>query len=160
MKIVKIKPELLQKFSIDPQMLRKENHPCVLILRLNYKDSVYNFAVPVRSNIPAASPKNEYFPLPTRYTTKDRNRHGLHYIKMFPVDKPYYDKYRTENNIAASLMKASIEDNHGRIVKECQNYLDRYSAGNRPIFATDLDLLLCLLYPELPSQKDNSALLS
>ena len=50
-------------------------------------------------------------------------------------------------------MKASIEDNHGRIVKECQNYLDRYSAGNRPIFATDLDLLLCLLYPELPSQK-------
>lgn len=153
MKIVKIKPELLQKFSIDPQMLRKENRPCVLILRLNYKDSVYNFAVPVRSNIPAASPKNEYFPLPTRYTTKDRNRHGLHYIKMFPVDKPYYDKYRTENNIAASLMKATIEDNGRRIVNECQNYLNRYSAGNRPIFATDLDLLLCLLYPELPSQK-------
>lgn len=58
-------------------------------------------------------------------------------------------------------MKASIEDNRGRIVKECQNYLDRYSAGDRPIFATNLDLLLCLLYPELPSQKkDNSALLS
>ena len=72
---------------------------------------------------------------------------------MFPVDKPYYDKYRTENNIAASLMKATIEDNGRRIVNECQNYLNRYSAGNRPIFATDLDLLLCLLYPELPSQK-------
>lgn len=148
MQIVKIKPELIRKFGQDPQMLQKENRPCVLVLRLHYKDAVYNFAVPVRSNIPAASPKNEYFPLPTRYTTKDHNRHGLHYIKMFPIDKQYYDKYRTENNMAAALMKATIDNNTSQIVEDCQNYLNRYCDGYRPVYATDLDLLLSLLYPQ------------
>lgn len=158
MQIVKIKPNLIQKFSQDLQMLRKENRPCVLVLRLNYKNSIYSFAVPIRSIIPAASPKSEYFPLPTRYTTKDRNRHGLHYIKMFPIDKPYYDKYRTENNLAASLMKTTIENHRRRIIAECQNYLDSYSAGNCPVFATNLDLLLCLLYPESLSQSADDSI--
>lgn len=145
MQIVKIKSELIQKFSRDSQFLQKGNRPCVLILRLKYNKTFYRFAVPIRSNIPAASPKYEYFPLPTRYTTRARNRHGLHYIKMFPVKKQYYDKYRTENNMAASLIKATIDDNAARIVNECQAYLDRYSAGKRSVYATDLDLLISLL---------------
>ena len=149
MLIVKIKADLIHRFNQDPQMLQKENRPCVLILKLKYKGNNYHFAVPIRSNISAASPKNEYFALPTRYATKDKNRHGLHYIKMFPVTKSDYDKYRTENNLAAALVKATVDQNEKQIIAECQEYLSRYEAGNKPLYATDLDLLISILYPPL-----------
>ena len=110
MKIVKIKSSLIKKYSEDTEMLHKEDRPCVLVVRLKYKNKSHDFAVPIRSNIPAASPKNEFFPLATRYSTRDKNRHGIHYIKMFPVDKRFYDKYRTEDNVSAALIKAMVSD--------------------------------------------------
>lgn len=83
MRIVTIISSNLHRLTIDKEMLQNSDRPCVLILKLKYKGVNHCFAVPMRSNISAASPKNEYFPLPPRYTTRSERRHGLHYIKMF-----------------------------------------------------------------------------
>ena len=145
MRLVKIKTSVLKKYSIDKQILQKEDRPCVLIMRLLYKRQNYTFAVPIRSNIPAASPKDEYFPLPTRNTTKNGRHHGIHYIKMFPVKPSDSVLYRTDGDIYSALIKAVVDKNEKQIIKECQDYLLRYENGRHPKYATDIDYLLSLL---------------
>ncbi|MCD8336399.1 MAG: hypothetical protein LUD18_03830, partial [Lachnospiraceae bacterium] len=89
MKLVTIDKTLLEKYTEDPQVLYKDKRPYVLVIRLRYRGQKQDFAVPIRSNIPAAAPKNQYFALPPRPSTRPKNRHGIHYIKMFPVSKKY-----------------------------------------------------------------------
>ena len=89
MKLVTINNALLLKYTGDSEVLQKSTRPYVLVVRLKYKDACYDFAVPIRSNIPASAPKDQYFALPPRPQTRPKNRHGLHYIKMFPVTKQY-----------------------------------------------------------------------
>ena len=103
MKLVSIKPELLALYEQDAEVLRKAGRPYVAVVKLRYRGCVCDFAVPIRSNIPAAAPKEQYFALPPRPTTRPFNRHGLHYIKMFPVDRRYFERYRTEGNAFAEL---------------------------------------------------------
>ena len=93
MKLVSIRTDLLQLYQQDKEVMQKSGRPYVAVLRLRYCEHNYDFAVPIRSNIPAAAPKYQYFALPPRPTTRPRNRHGLHYIKMFPVTKQYLDHY-------------------------------------------------------------------
>jgi hypothetical protein len=151
MKLVSIRPALLDKYRGDPEVLRKAGRPCVLVLRLKYKGTHDTFAVPIRSNISASTPKTQYFPLPPRPATRPKNHHGLHYIKMFPVTKPYYMRYRTEGNSYATLIQSIIDKNSRRIVSDCQAYLDAYTAGERLPFSTDLDYLLsCLRQDDTP----------
>lgn len=145
MKIVAINQTLLKEFQEDPEVLRKTARPSVLIIRLKYKGANRSFAVPLRSNISSNTPKNQYFALPTRSTTRAGNHHGLHYIKMFPVTKKYLIRYRTEGNAFATTIQSVIDKNERRIVAECQKYLDDYSNGHRPPFSTDLDLLISIL---------------
>lgn len=145
MKLVSISQNLIDAFQQDKEMLKKTGRPCVLVVRLKYRGTNYNFAVPLRSNISANTPKRQYFPLPTRSTTKSRNRHGIHYIKMFPVEKRFLIRYRTEGNQFAELIKRTVDNNEKQIVRECQRYLDEYEAGNRTDFSTDIDLLLKIL---------------
>ena len=145
MKIVSISSELLKKYSGDPEILQKTGRPCVLIIRLKYKGANQDFAVPLRSNISASAPKNQYFALPPRPTTKPTNRHGLHYIKMFPVSKPYLIRYRTEGNSFATLIQTIIDKNEKQIVTECQTYLSQYESGLHPQFSTNIDYLLAQL---------------
>lgn len=92
-------------------MLQKAQRPCVLIVSLKYKGKRYPFAVPLRSNINPSTPKEHYFPLPPRPTTKPKYRHGIHYSKMFPVKKDTLIKYRTSGNPSAELMKKMIDAN-------------------------------------------------
>ena len=66
---------------------------------------------------------------------------------MFPISKQFYSKYHTDNGIMSALIKAVIDQNASEIIEECQAYLDRYSAGIRPQYATDLDLLISILFP-------------
>lgn len=146
MKLVSINTNLLEKYKGDQEVLTKSGCPYVLVIRLKYKGQKYDFAVPIRSNIPAASPKDQYFALPPRSTTKPRNRHGIHYIKMFPVKKEYLIRYRTKGNAFACLIQSIIDKNTKRIVDDCQNYLNNYAAGRRPQFATDIDFLLKQLF--------------
>lgn len=145
MRLVTIDKSLLEKYREDPQVLYKDKRPYVLVIRLQYHGQKQDFAVPIRSNIPAAAPKNQYFALPPRPTTKPRNRHGIHYIKMFPVNKKYLRRYRTEGNDFAILIQDIIDRNAKQIITACQEYLTAYEAGERPRFSTDIDLLLTKL---------------
>lgn len=61
MKLVAIDNTLLLKYSGDSEVLQKSTRPYVLVIRLKYKDINYDFAVPIRSNIPASAPKDQYF---------------------------------------------------------------------------------------------------
>ena len=145
MKLVSIRTDLLQLYRQDKEVLQKSGRPYVAVLRLRYCGHKYDFAVPIRSNIPAAAPKYQYFALPPRPTTRPRNRHGLHYIKMFPVTKQYLVRYRTEGNEFATMLQRIINENERQIVAECQQYLDHYAAGDKPQYSTDIDYLLSLL---------------
>lgn len=145
MKIVSVHDSLLEQYRIDPEVLKKSGRPCVLVIRLKYREKNMDFAVPIRSNIPAAAPKKQYFALPPRSQTRPKNRHGLHYIKMFPVSKQYLIRYRTEGNESASLMRDIIDKNAKQIVQECQAYLTAYENGDRPDYSTDMDLLCAIL---------------
>ena len=142
MKLVTINNSLLLKYSGDPEVLQKSTRPYVLVIRLKYRDTNYDFAVPIRSNIPASAPKDQYFALPPRPQTKPKNRHGLHYIKMFTVTKQYLVRYRTEGNSFATLIQNIIDKNSKQIVDACQRYLDLYSQGTRPTYSTDIDYLI------------------
>lgn len=146
MKLVSINNTLLTKFSGDREVLLKSTRPYVLVVRLKYREHNYDFAVPIRSNIPASAPKKQYFALPPRPQTRPKNRHGLHYIKMFPVTKPYLVRYRTEGNAFATLIQSIIDRNSKQIISECQSYLDEYAQGIHPNYSTDIDYLLQQLF--------------
>ena len=142
MKLVSINNALLLKYSDDSEILQKSTRPYVLVIRLKYKGSNYDFAVPIRSNIPASAPKNQYFALPPRPQTRPKNRHGLHYIKMFPVTKQYLVRYRIEGNNFAILIQNIIDKNSKKIIDECQQYLNLYSQGIKPAYSTNIDYLI------------------
>jgi hypothetical protein len=148
MRLVTIDTTLFDKYQNDLEVLTKSKRPYVLIVRLKYKERAYDFAVPIRSNIPATAPKNQYFALPPRPATRPKNRHGLHYIKMFPVTKQYLRRYRTEGNQYASLIQTIIDKNIKTIVEDCQSYLDAYASGCHPQFSTDIDYLLSQLFSD------------
>lgn len=145
MKLVSINLSLFQLYANDNEILTKDKRPYVLVLKLKYKNKTYDFAIPIRSNIPAAAPKNQYFALPPRPTTKPGNRHGLHYIKMFPVQKKYLVKYRTEGNQFATMIQQIIDKNSKQIITECQQYLTNYENGQKPAFSTNIDYLIAQL---------------
>ena len=126
----------------DPELLQKgSRRPHVLVLSLIYEGRRANFAVPLRSNIPPSAPKNEYFALPPRATTKPKHRHGLHYIKMFPITKAYQEKFWVGKNESYLLFQKIISEHQKQIVSECQAYLDRYAAGDIPPYAVNIDLI-------------------
>ena len=145
MKLVAIHPDLINLFSVDPEMLVKERRPCVLIAKLLYKGKRHSFAIPLRSNISGTAPSGSYFALPPRSTTKPGNHHGLHYIKMFPVSKHFILRYRIEGDKYATMVKNIIDTHEKQIISECQNYLTAYESGNHPSFCTDIDKLVDLL---------------
>ena len=142
MKLVSINNALLLKYNDDSEILQKSTRPYVLVIRLKYKGSNYDFAVPIRSIIPASAPKNQYFALPPRPQTRPKNRHGLHYIKMFPVTKQFLVRYRIEGNNFAILIQNIINKNSKKIIDECQQYLNLYSQGIKPAYSTNIDYLI------------------
>lgn len=144
MRIVTLKASDLRKYASDPEMLQKSGRPCVLVIRLKYKKRRYDFAVPLRSNINPSTPKDQYFALPPRSSTKAKHRHGIHYAKMFPIDRNSAIKYRTEGNVSAERIKSVIDQHEKQIIRECQEYLDKYENGIRPMYSTNIDLLITL----------------
>lgn len=142
MRLITIKQPYLRPYTADREMLQKANRPCALIVQLKYKNHRYDFAVPLRSNISPSTPKEQYFPLPPRSTTKSKFRHGIHYIKMFPVRKSFISRYRTDGNVFAAMLKSIIDRNEKEIVSACQQYLADYENGKHPAYCTDIDFLL------------------
>lgn len=142
MRLVTIDSSKLSKYTADKEMLHNARRPCVLVIQLEYKGKRRNFAVPVRSNINPSTPKNQFFALPPRHTTKPKHYHGIHYIKMFPINRKDTLKYRTDGNPAAQLMKMIIDNHEKEIIQACQQYLRAYENGKRPMYSTDIDFLL------------------
>lgn len=145
MRLVTLDSKHLHKYTKDTEMLHKAKRPCVLVVKLKYYGNRYSFAVPLRSNISPASPKNEYFSLPPRSTTHPGHHHGIHYIKMFPVRPEWMLLFHTEGNLYEAMIKGIIDSHEKQIISECQEYLSRYEAGERSPYATDLDLLLKIM---------------
>lgn len=103
------------------------------------------FVVPLRSNIAANTPKNQYFALPPNPATKSGNRHGVHYIKLFPIDSKYIQKYRIENNAYMQQVKSILDKNEKDIITACQNYLYECEQGKKNPMTPDIDGILSWL---------------
>ena len=99
----------------------------------------------MRSNIAPNVPKNQYFALPPRPTTKPGRRHGIHYIKMFPVQKRFQRRFRTEGSRYYETLQRTIDANTKRIVSDRQAYLDDYEKNGKPKYAVDIDRILEIL---------------
>lgn len=89
MKIVSISQDFFDLVEGDRELMLKHNRSCIVVVRLRFRGKRRDFAVPLRSNIAPNVPKDQYFALPPRPTTRPGCRHGIHYIKMFPITKAY-----------------------------------------------------------------------
>lgn len=146
MRIVSITQDYFEKYAKgDREFMQKHGRPCLIVLRLSFRGRKLDFAVPFRSNIAPNVPKDQYFALPPRPTTRPRHRHGIHYIKMFPITKQYQQKFRTVGNPYYESIAKIISSHESEIVAACQNYLKRYETEGRPRFAVDIDRILSLM---------------
>ena len=146
MRLVTINSSKLKDYYQDKEMLHKASkRPCALIVQLTYKGKRYDFAVPLRSNIPIGIPQSQFFALPPRKTTKPHHHHGLHYIKMFPVRRSWTLKYHYSQSTQAALIKSIVDKNEKQIISECKTYLKEYEQGNIPLYATDIDMLINIM---------------
>lgn len=149
MQLVKVGEQFYQeckKHGTDKELLfNKRGRPCVLIVKLKYKGQNHKFVVPLRSNIAANSPKNQYFALPPNPATRPGNRHGVHYIKLFPIDSKYIQKYRIENNTYMKQVKSILDKNEKDIIMACQSYLHECEQGKMNLMTPDIDGILSWL---------------
>lgn len=116
-----------------------------MIINLIYKGKKSTFVVPIRSNISANAPKEQYFALPPNASTKPGKRHGIHYIKMFPIDKKYIQPYKISKNGYLVMVKGILDKNESKIIKACQDYLSRYEKGQGSTMTPDIDGILSWL---------------
>ncbi len=151
MHLVKVSPTFYNNCKIhgtDSELLFNESgRPCVLLLKLMYKGQKRSFVVPLRSNIAPNVPKSQYFPLPPNKNTRPGCRHGIHYIKIFPISKEYIQKYNIDGNIFLQKVNSIINFNTKAIVTACQNYLAQAETGNRHPMTPDIDGILTWLDP-------------
>lgn len=126
-------------------MLSQVGRPCVLTMSLSYKGNKHDFVVPLRSNISPNTPRNQYFALPNNKATKSQHHHGIHYIKIMPIDGIYLDKFRIENDAYFTLLQSIINNNETVIIEACQNYLNEYAQGKKHPMTPDIDGILKLL---------------
>ena len=80
MKIVSISQDFFDLADGDRELMLKRDRPCIVVVRLRFRGKRRDFAVPLRSNIAPNVPKDQYFALPPRPTTRPRlpPRHPLH----------------------------------------------------------------------------------
>src|SRR6056297_2329787 len=96
--------------AFDEELLyNKNNRPHLIILKLKYNNSRHDFAAPLRSNLQSYIPKNEYFSLPPRSTTKNNRIHAIHFLKMFPIKRIYLEKFNTKGNEYYELIEKVIK---------------------------------------------------
>lgn len=146
MKICSIKKEFYDMFDNSVELEKNEKRPCLIIIKLKYKNKDVDFAIPFRSNINGGAKRQEYFPLPPRHTTKQGKKHGLHYIKMFPIKKEYFLKYysiKDKDNINDMV---KIKKNLSKIVNEAQEYIKNYESGIRYDYCTDIEVIFNTIY--------------
>lgn len=149
MKLTSISDRFFETFCpLDPEILDKDNNrPYLIILRLKYKGNRHDFAIPFRSIIANYIPRDQYFPLPLRPTTRSNRIHGLHYIKMFPIKKSFLEKFHTKGDPYYTTISDIIKRNLNDIIGQAQAYLDRYESGQRISMGTNIELIYSALNP-------------
>lgn len=149
MKLVKVKQEffdICEQNGVAEQLMKtKDGRPGVLILKLTYKGKQRDFIVPLRSNIPSKAEQWEYKKLPPNKDTKPGFHHGIHYIKIHPINKKYIDKYNIDKSSYLLTVKSIIDKNTKEIVEACQQYLNDYEAGKRHKFSVNIDGIIEIL---------------
>lgn len=149
MKLIKVSPsyyQLLYANKLDGEIVHNElGRPCILILRLKYNGRPHDFAVPLRSNISPKAPPDEFIALPPNSKTKPTFHHGIHIIKMFPIDRTQCQKFLTDGDEFFEMIKGIIQKREPEIIERCQKYLDKYAAGDRHQFSPDIDGIISLL---------------
>jgi hypothetical protein len=160
MRLVALKNDYSSIFDFPTEIMSKDkdgnDRPFLIVVSLKYKDKRQNFGLPFRSNIQVnKNTIGTYFPLPNRPTTKPGHAHGLHYIKIFPINARYYQKYTMKESTYNTMLMEYIENNISKIVEEAQNYLVTYEQGERPNFCTDIDKMIEAInnYEELKRQE-------
>ena len=88
--------------------------------------------------------KNQYFSLPPNPKTKPRHSHGIHYIKLFPIDDRYVQSYLISESFDI-LVKKIIDDNESGIIQSCQEYLKQWESGNKHFMTPDIDGIIDML---------------
>lgn len=158
MRLVTIKANFFNIFDFPTEMVHKDNgndRPFLLILSLNYRGNKQSFAIPFRSNIQSNSgTRGTYFPLPTRHSTKIHHAHGLHYIKMFPIEMEYCNKYVIPNKPYDQMLVTFVKKNLKKIIKGAQAYLTDYENGTRHAYGTDIDQLLTALKAHIAAKHE------
>lgn len=148
MKLVKISNDFFKecrKNNVHNELLFNEDgRPSVLIVKLKYKEQYHKFVVPLRSNISPKTPKNQYFPLPPNSKTKPYHSHGIHYIKLFPIEDKYIQSYAISEPFDI-LVKKKIDDNEFEIVQSCQEYLEKCENGSKHFMTPNIDGILNML---------------
>jgi len=142
MKFTTISQTFFDNYSFDGDELthnKDEKRPYVIVVKLNFRGAKHNFALPFRSHIKSYVDSNQYFKLPPNHTTKNGEIHGLHYIKMFPIEKKYLQKYRFKNDKLSIAVQNKIRNNIKQIVTEAQEYLNNYETGSKPPYCVDID---------------------
>ena len=148
-KLVKVKQEfynLCNKYGVDNELLYNESgRPCVLLVKLKYKGDLRDFVVPIRSNISPKVPKSDYFALPPNANTKPNHRHGVHYVKIFPIDRKYVDSYLTAGDVKYSVILNILNSHEKDIVESCQKYLSQCESGKVCFVTPDIDGIIKML---------------
>lgn len=138
MKFTSISNDFFNLCNFDPELLHKEGRPYLIILRLKYNGHDQDFAIPFRSNMSKYIPKNQYFSLPPRHTTKKNKIHGLHYLKMFPIHKKYLEKFHADNDPYYIKIMKIINRNKKQIIRDAQSYLNDYQNGKVLDYSTQI----------------------
>ena len=161
MRILKISDKYFEIFPPEDYELLynkeggKKQRPYFVLISLVYKGKRRNFAIPFRSNIPPTAAKSEYFPLPNRPSTRKHFRHGLHFLKMFPADKKFYQKFHiSEDDAFWNLLHGILHKRQSAITKQAQEYLTAYENGSRHVMASKIDEIMEILYEDKEDKKE------
>lgn len=146
MQLVKVKPAFFnecKKRGIDKEILYNEaGRPGVLLIKMKYKGMNRSFVVPIRSNISGVTPKGQYLSLPPNPNTRKGCAHGVHYIKMFPINNKFIDNYLIDKSTYMLKIKEIIDRKEDEIVRNCQEYLKKCEAGDKHKMTPDIDGIL------------------
>lgn len=137
---------LCKQHHADEELLYNTNRrPYLIIVKLKYKGVIRPFALPFRSDISSNTPKSQYLSLPPRPTTKPGRRHGLHYIKLFPIDKQYLEVFKIDNDKYYQTIVNIIERKKNDIIAACQEHLNKYESEGAIMYAPNIDKIIAFL---------------
>lgn len=154
--LVAVSQEFFKLCSFDKELLENYNQgrPYMVILKLKYREKLIDFALPLRSNISKTTKKQNFFKLPNNKKTKTGNHHGIHFEKMFPIEKKYKVKFR-QDEFLEKIIVPFISVNLKKIVNSAQEYLIKYENGEKTIYSTDIDKIYLTLQNEKELIKNN-----